>query len=212
MFPRPKALLLLAPALLLGGCGTVNRGLESVHQPVVERNDYAFDVATTDSGLASGEAERLAGWLASLRLGYGDRIAIDDPEGGRTAAAARDSVAAQAARYGLLLAETAPVTVGTLPPGTARVIVSRMRAYVPGCPDHSRTSGIDFNSNTNSNFGCASNSSLAAMVARPEDLVRGQPGAESNDADAAAKAIGTMRRAAPTGAGGLKGEATRGGR
>jgi pilus assembly protein CpaD len=212
MFPRPKALLLLAPALLLSGCGTVNRGLESVHQPVVERNDYAFDVATADDGLAPGEAERLAGWLASLRLGYGDRIALDNPDGGRAAAATRDRVAAQAGRYGLLLADTAPVTVGTLPPGTARIIVSRMRAYVPGCPDHSRTSGPEFNANTNSNFGCASNANLAAMVARPEDLVRGQPGAETNDPNVATKAVGTLRRAPPTGAGGLKADATRGGR
>ena len=211
MFPSSKALLLLAPALLLGGCGTVNRGLESVHQPVVERNDYAFDVATNDRGLAPGEAGRLAGWLATMRLGYGDRIAIDDPDGSSVTAPARAAIAAQAARYGLLLADQAPVTVGTLPPGVVRVVVSRMRAYVPGCPDHSREAGLDLNANTGSNFGCSTNASLAAMVARPEDLVRGQPGTSTADVDNSFKAINTLRRSPPTGAAGLKAEATRGG-
>ena len=41
MFTRISILALAAPALLLGGCGgTMNRGLESVHQPIVSRTDY----------------------------------------------------------------------------------------------------------------------------------------------------------------------------
>lgn len=212
MFQRSKVLLALAPALMLGACGTTNRGLESVHQPVVERNDYSFDVATSGDGLAPDEAQRLAGWMASLRLGYGDRIAVDDPNGGYGRAGTRDAVAAVAARYGLLVSDTAPVTTGTLPAGTARVVVSRMRAYVPGCPDHSRVGGVDFNQNTNSNYGCATNASLAAMVARPEDLVRGQAGSGTIDAATSYKAIDTLRKAPNTGAQGLKAETTKGGK
>ncbi|MGN6620411.1 MAG: pilus assembly protein CpaD, partial [Sphingomonas sp.] len=50
---RSSILAMLAPTLLLAGCGgTVNRGLESVHQPVVSRSDYAFDVNTGGDGLA----------------------------------------------------------------------------------------------------------------------------------------------------------------
>lgn len=210
MFPSKNVLLLLTPALLLSGCGTTNRGLESIHQPVVERNDYVFDVATAGDGLAPGEAGRLAGWLASLRLGYGDRIAIDDPE---NSGAARDAVAAQTGRYGLSISDQAPVTVGTVAPGTARVIVSRMRASVPGCPDHSRTSGLDLNANTNSNFGCATNANHAAMVARPEDLVLGQAGTGTVDPAVSFKAVDTMRRSIPTGTGNnLRADSTRGGR
>lgn len=210
MFQCSKALLLLLPLTALGACGTENRGLESVHQPVVERNDYVFDVATSGSGLAAGETARLAGWLASLRLGYGDRVAVDDP-GGYGRDATRDAVAEQAARYGLLVSDDAPVTTGQLAAGTARVVVSRMRASVPGCPDHSRMSGIDYNTNTGSNYGCATNANFAAMLARPEDLVRGQPGAETSDPATSFKAIEVIRKAPPTGAGGLKTETTKGG-
>lgn len=199
--------MVAAPALLLGGCGTANRGLESVHQPVVERSDMAFDVATGADGLAPGEDVRLAGWLASLRLGYGDRVSVDDPA---ASAGVRDAVGLQAARFGLLVADNAPVTAGTIEPGTARIVVSRMRAGVPGCPDHSRVGGVDFNANTWSNYGCGVNSNLAAMVARPEDLVRGQPGADSGDTARSFKAIDAFVKARPTGADGLPQVSTRG--
>ncbi|MDB5706439.1 MAG: pilus assembly protein CpaD [Sphingomonas bacterium] len=193
----------LVPALLLGACsGTKNRGLESVHQPVVSRTDYVFDVNTSGNTLAPGEDRRLAGWMASLRLGYGDRVAIDDPNpyGGGV----RDDIAGQIARYGLLLSDDTPVTGAAVAPGTVRIVVSRMKATVPGCPDFSRTHQPEFESNTSSNQGCAINSNLAAMIANPADLVRGQPGADTNDTVASSRAIEAYRKATPTGAGGLK--------
>jgi pilus assembly protein CpaD len=193
----------LAPALVLGACsGTKNRGLESVHQPVVSRTDYVFDVNTSGNALAPGEGQRLAGWMASLRLGYGDRVAIDDPN--PYGAGVRDDVSAQIARYGLLLSDDTPVTGATIAPGTVRIVVSRMKATVPGCPDFSRTRQPEFESNTSSNQGCAINSNLAAMIANPADLVRGQPGADTNDTVASSRAIDAYRKATPTGAGGLK--------
>lgn len=208
MFPRSPILTVLLPAALLAGCGTSNRGLESVHQPVVERTDYVFDVATAGYGLAPGEAERLAGWLASLRVGYGDIVALDDPAGG----GARGEVQAAAARYGLLLADTAPITAGAVTPGTARVIVSRARAFVPGCPDFSRTYQPNYNAHTSSNQGCASNSNLAAMVANPTDLIRGVPGSDTLDPASGVKAVDAYRKAAPSGGGGtvVKTESTGG--
>ncbi len=204
-----RILAMATAALALSGCGTRNPGLESVHQPVVERGDYAFDVATDGAGLASGEANRLAGWMSSLQLGYGDRVAIDS-NGGVSDGGLRDDVAVEAARYGLLVSDDAPVTQGAIAPGTARVVVSRMRASVPGCPDHTRVSGIEFEGQTQSNYGCSVNSNLAGMVARPEDLVRGQTGSATGDAAVSYKAIDQMRKAVPTGAGGLQATTTRG--
>ncbi|WP_174291289.1 CpaD family pilus assembly protein [Sphingomonas bacterium] len=196
-----KHLLLtaLAPALLLGGCmGTENRGLESVHQPVVSRSDYLLDLATAPGGLSSGETQRLAGWMDSMHLGYGDHVAIDDPAGDPRAHAA---VAAIVARHGLLLTADVPVTGAPVTPGTVRVVISRMHAHVPGCPDWSRNESSEFNSNTSSNQGCAINSNLAAMIADPADLVRGQPGSGTNDPATSYRAIDAYRKAAPTGAG-----------
>ena len=202
MITKTILLVTLAPALLLGGCmGTQNRGVESVHQPVVAQTDYAFDVATSGGTLAPGEDRRLAGWMATMRLGYGDRVAIDDPS--PYGNGARAQVAGLVASYGLLLSDGAPVTPAPITPGTIRVVVSRMRASVPGCPDWSLDSTNDFNENTSSNYGCATNVNLAAMVANPADLVRGAVGNETNDAAASYKAIDTYRKKAPTGAGAL---------
>lgn len=190
----------LAPALMLGGCmGTENRGLESIHQPVVSRTDYLLDLATGPVGLASGESQRLAGWLASLRVGYGDRIAVDDPSGSHDV---KRSVSAAAGAYGLLLADAAPITGAPIAPGTVRVVITRMHASVPGCPDWSRNESSEFNANTSSNQGCATNSNLAAMVANPGDLVRGQVGTGINDPAASYRAIDAYRKAVPTGGGG----------
>lgn len=196
-----RSLLLpaLLPALLLGGCmGTENRGLESVHQPVVARQDYLLDLQTAGDGLATGEAERLNGWLGAMRVRFGDRIAVDDPAGYR---GVRDDVARTIAGYGLLLAGERPVTNAPVMPGTVRVVVSRMSASVPGCPDWSRNASQEYDSNTSSNYGCAINGSLAAMIARPEDLVHGR-GEGGSDPVRAGKAIDAFRKAAPTGGGG----------
>ncbi|RYY33824.1 MAG: pilus assembly protein CpaD, partial [Sphingomonadales bacterium] len=132
MSKRNTILLLSAAASLLSACGAgSSTGLESVNQPVVARTDYVFDATTDGSQFAAGEEARVAGWLASLRLGYGDRVYVDDPA---NTGAARQ-VASEAARYGVLLSGPAPVTTGAVQPGMVRVIVSRMKASVPGCPD-----------------------------------------------------------------------------
>ncbi|WP_333929615.1 CpaD family pilus assembly lipoprotein [Sphingomonas sp. LR55] len=68
----------------------------------------------------------------------------------------------------------------------------------------------DFTSNTSSNYGCAINRNLAAMVANPADLVRGAPGNETTDTAVSYKAIDTYRKKAPTGAGGLAASSTGG--
>jgi pilus assembly protein CpaD len=212
MRARSIAAGLLPALLLLGACaGTQNRGLESVHQPVVSRTSYAFDVATTPDGLAPGEQQRLAGWMASLRVGYGDAVAVETTDGYGTAV--RDAVAAETDRYGLILSNDTPLTDSPVLPGTARIVVTRMSAKVPGCPDFSRVRSPEFESNTSSNHGCAINSNIAAMVANPGDLVRGQVGRAITDQATSNRAIDIYRKAIPTGNGGitLMSESTGGG-
>lgn len=202
---------LSAPALMLGGCGTLNRGVDTVYQPVVSRTDYVFDVQTSPSGLAPGEASRVAGWLSSMKLRYGDHVSVDDPN--RNGSATASEVATIAARYGIMIDSRAPITSAPLAAGMARVVVSRTAARVPGCPDFTRTGDDEFEGSATSNYGCASQANLTAMVADPLDLVRGQPGTETFDNRTSSRAIDTYRKATPTGAGGtsIKTETTGGG-
>jgi pilus assembly protein CpaD len=55
-----------------------------------------------------------------------------------------------------------------------------------------------------SNFGCAVNGNLAAMVANPEDLIHGQDDNGVGDTRTATKAVESYRKAVPTGAAGLQ--------
>lgn len=181
-----------------------NRSLDSVNQPVVQRTDYVIDLTTDGDGLAASERDRLKGWFASLGLGYGDRVWVDEPYG---PSRSRNDVAKVAAEYGLLLSEGAPVTAGGPQPGGLRVIVSRSTASVPDCPHWQGPGGP---SATSPNYGCAVNSNLAAMIADPSDLVLGQAGSGTTDAANAAKAIKVYRDAAPTGQKGLTETATGG--
>ncbi len=192
---------LIALSVSLSACGgTKNRGLESVHQPVISRTDYVYDVG---AALTAEDERRIVGWFDTLRIGYGDHISVDDPNGDP---ASRVAIARIAARYGLLLDDTAPITEGTVDPGTFRVVVSRSKAEVPGCPDWSRKSQPEFNSNNMSNFGCATNANLAAMIADPQDLLQGRSAGPVADAATGGKAIRTYRTNPSRDTGSLKNE------
>jgi pilus assembly protein CpaD len=199
-----KFAILLAAAALTG-CShkpydLPDRGLAAVNVPVIARTDYVFDASAPDGSLSPGEAARLNAWFSGMGLGYGDSIYVDGPYAG----AARADVAQVAGNYGLMVAPSAPVTAGAVPPGMVRVIVSRTRASVPGCPNWSTPAQPNYNNRTMSNFGCAVNSNLAAMVANPEDLVHGREGTGVGDTLTTSKAIGIYRKAEPTGTKGLQ--------
>ena len=205
-------LALLALTSALAACATPQnadtsaRGLAPVNAPVVTRADYALDVAAPEGSLSPSEANRLDAWFAGLGLGYGDSIYVDGAYGD----AARADVARVAGRYGLLVSAGAPVTASAVAPGTVRVIVSRTRASVPGCPNWSKAALPNFDNEQMSNFGCGVNSNIAAMIADPQDLVYGREGTGVGDAASTSKAIRAYRSTAPSGAGGLQAVSTKG--
>lgn len=204
---KPLAIAaLLSLGLATGACSTdegrsKDGGLESVHQPVVHRDNYTLDLVTGSGGLSLPEQRRLAGWFESLDLKYGDRIALDDP---LASPATRETVSSIAGRYGLLLADGAPVTPGYVDPGKARVVITRTSAKVPGCPNWEDTQASNASNSTWSGYGCAINGNLAAMVANPEDLIRGQRGTGETVVMSSSKAIDSYRKQVPTGEKGLK--------
>lgn len=197
--------ILIALASTLAACNTAavpdkpQTGVASVNVPVVTSADYVFDAAAPDGALAAGEVDRLNGWFQGLGLGYGDSIYVDGPY----AEAARGQVAAVAGQYGMMVSAGAPVTTGMVAPGTVRVVVARRRAVVPGCPNWNVPSEPNFDNHNGSNYGCAVDSNLAAMVANPEDLVHGRE-AGTTDVDTAAKAVMFYRSSPPTGTKGLQ--------
>jgi pilus assembly protein CpaD len=181
-----------------------NRSLESVHQPVVSYAAYAFDVqAGPNGGLSDGEAQRMNDWLVSIGLGYGDQVAIVT-DTGYFSPTLRDGIANVVARHGLLVGEDSSAAAGAAPEGAVRLVVRRATASVPGCPDWTTKAETNINLSTSSNYGCGINSNLAAMIANPEDLVRGQTTESGLRTATSNRAITTYREKAPTGSGDLK--------
>lgn len=188
--------------LALSACGDTpnNRTLYSVKQPVVERSNFTLDLIGGAGGLPLPEQQRLAEWFETMNLRYGDRVALDSSLAGE---AVRADVAAIAARHGLLLSDGASVTAGHIEPGMVRVVVTRSRAYVPGCPDWSDQHASNLENATADNYGCAVNSNLAAMIADPEHLLKGAEGTGETVVMSSSKAIQSYRKQEPTGAEGL---------
>lgn len=198
-----------ALGLVVGGCSTQPDQLEvrrnysvySLHQPMVQRTSFVFDVATQGDGVSEAEQGRLAAWFDSIGLRYGDTVAIDG--GGDETAGAKRDVARVAASRGLLIADAgAAVTEGAVPPGFVRVVASRSTASVESCPSWDDP-GIESPVRTGSNYGCAVNSNLAAMIANPEDLIQGRESSGNGAAQVAGRAARTYRESTPTGRQGL---------
>ncbi|MDQ3075048.1 MAG: CpaD family pilus assembly protein [Pseudomonadota bacterium] len=210
-----RSIILLGLVSVLGACQTpvavrgqdnLAKGLSAVNVPVVTRADYALDLSAPDGSLSPPEATRLDGWFRSMDLGYGDMVYVDGPTGYD----ARGDVARVAGQYGMLVSVGAPMTAGPVPQGMVRVVVARTSASVPDCPNWSRPSTPAYRNTTMSNFGCGVNSNLAAMIANPQDLVRGREGSGVGDTLTSSKAVEQYRKAVPTGLQGLKDISTKG--
>jgi pilus assembly protein CpaD len=211
---RSKIGLLLIASAALAGCSyhasqgdLPDRGVEAVNVPVVTRADFVFDAAAPGGSLAPAEKARLDAWFRGLDLGYGDSIYVDAPY----ADAARYEIGQIAGNYGMMVQPGAPVTAGAVAPGSVRVIVSRTRAEVPGCPNWSLASQPNYNNRTMSNFGCGVNADLAAQVANPEDLVHGREGTDLGNVQAGTKAIILYKTTPPSGSKGLQAVSAKGG-
>ncbi len=80
-------------------------------------------------------------------------------------------------------------------------VVSGTRASVPDCPNW-RAGKIGEREGQNSNYGCATATNLAAMIADPADLLHGRSAGPGCSAEVATRAIKSYRETAPTGKGG----------
>ncbi|NJS38449.1 MAG: hypothetical protein HC783_04860 [Rhodobacteraceae bacterium] len=196
------ALPLAALAACGGGAASSNRSLESVHQPIVTTSIYSFDVATVGGELPPSEQGKLAGWFDAMGTAYGDRIAIEDPSMyGKSAATAQ--IRNMVAQRGMLVSDAVPVTSGAVAAGNLRITLTRATARVDGCPNWATRSSSSDKNATSSNYGCATNANMAAMIADPNDLIKGAASSRSDPA-AATKPIRVFREREPSGTEKLK--------
>lgn len=188
---------LIGAAVALSACG-YNRGDSSLKTPVVSTHGIHRDIYFgPDHQILPEQAEALHAFLAGLRLDYGTRVMMEDnPSEG--APLRRAAIAAIVAQHGTVLSDnTLPFRTG-MPAGTARLWIERARVTPPACPDWSSNPSGNMNASTHTNYGCATNSNLARMVADPADLTKGRTydGASGTDI---AKDQDYWRQRVPTG-------------
>lgn len=194
--------VLLSGALLgiaagLAACDP-NRSASSVKTPIVSSQALTRDIAfLADGSIAPQDAASLQAFLTSMSLGSGDRLMLDDPHA-EGAAARRAAVGGIVAASGGQLTNSPPPAATAMPQGTARLWIVRTQVTLPACPDWSSSPYGNMNASTHSNYGCASNSNLAVMVANPNDLVDGQRYEGPSAADIA-KSHDHWQRRVPTG-------------
>jgi len=189
---------LLAVSAALAACGPVNQGVSTVKTPQFQTKSLSIDIKFVGDEIGPMQAAALQEFLASANLGYGDRVSLDDPMA-QGADVRRAAVGEIVGRFGLLLADAGPVLPGRLPAGMVRLVIERSVANVPDCPDWRRPSNFELAASTSSNFGCATQSNLAAMVADPNDLAEGRDYAGA-DGTTVVKATDAFRRRVPTAA------------
>lgn len=189
--------VLLGVAIGVSACGT-NTTLSSVKTPVVSTHAVSRDIAfQPDGALAPADAASLHAFLSSLNLGPADQVLLDDPQP-HGAAARRAAVASVVLHSGGVLAEGRAPAATALPQGTARLWIVRAQVTPPACPDWSSNPNSNLNASTHSNYGCAVNSNMAAMVANPADLAEGQDYAGPKGSDIY-KVHDRWQRRVPTG-------------
>jgi pilus assembly protein CpaD len=121
----------------------------------------------------------------------GDRVQIASGGGPNALTAQRaEVVAAQLHR----LAPTAELAAGIadIDENAIGVSIGRYLAAAPNCPDWTDADPQGFDNAPSSNFGCATQSDLAAMVANPEDLLRGKAAGPA-DGDFVARSVERYR-------------------
>lgn len=173
-----RTLLLAAPMLasllILGACssnalddGPIVATSADLHRPVVTQEIARLDIAPPYNGVSAADAGPIAAFLREHRaIGHGPLL-ISAPGGEGPAIA--DGVAAIANNMGL----PAPEMALTAPVAGAAYSLSFVRyvAQIEQCGLVWESLGQMPRSEAWTNFGCATNANLAAMIADPADLI-----------------------------------------
>jgi pilus assembly protein CpaD len=200
---HPVRSLALLGVLALSGCSADTiAGRAPLSDPVAPKQnivalasvDHDIHFASGSTVLAPGEAQSLDAFVRNSVIGDSDDVTIGLSAG--------DNAALAAARRASVLAALKRLHVPVLPasdPAQGRnAIRLRVARYVvtpPRCPDWSKPEVDEPTNSRSSNFGCASETGLALMVANPRDLLHGTPAAGA-DGEALARGVALYRSGA----------------
>ncbi len=134
--------------------------------------------------ISTAEQRRLRDFLARSKFGYGDKLFVS---AGDFAFADERRKAVNSALTGLGF-RTVSQLKDNDDSGAVTVVIGRYVVTAPNCPDWRKPADADRGNTTMSNHGCATVTNFGAMVANPQDLLRGRAMGPA-DGDAASLAI-----------------------
>ncbi|HWE99028.1 MAG TPA: CpaD family pilus assembly lipoprotein [Caulobacteraceae bacterium] len=174
-------------AVALGGCASAWRPAspmattEAPNPIEVSVSRLRHPVPANNGDVRPADQADLARFVAASEPRPGERISVLRSMAPADIAAA-EQVAGALARLGL-----APVVVPAPehPAGWVEVVIDRYLAAAHDCPNWTKPAGGDSYNHMPSNFGCADQNNLAAMIVDPHDLIAGrEPGPAVGDAAA----------------------------
>jgi pilus assembly protein CpaD len=185
-------LLLLVGMLSLAACDT---GFDSAEKsdPLPPKHnqvelvavDHDVNFARGAKSVAPGEIAGLSNFLRDNAVGDGDTVTVDNPKGASSLTAARQAAVLTELKALHVRAASTPAT--TQVANAVRIHITHAVVIAPQCPDWSKPEADNSDNSPSSNFGCATEADLAAMVANPADLAKGRV---SGTADGAVLARG----------------------
>jgi pilus assembly protein CpaD len=143
--------------------------------------------------LTSGQASGLSDFMTRNSIHEGDAVTVEAPDSPSTLRDARQT--AVLAELRAFHIQAASATDSTLAVDTIRVHADRTVIIAPGCPDWTKPEADEPNNLPSSNYGCATEANLAAMIANPADLAKPKEGGKS-DAVALARGVEAYRSGA----------------
>jgi pilus assembly protein CpaD len=162
-----------------------NAGLDSMFKATVTLQETTHQLSFANGKLSAIEEVNLAAFLSASGLRYADRLTLRISEPAMSNGY-RSSINIVLGRFGLSISNVE--TIIGLQTGKAILAVSRPTVTLPECGIHSGPNGLNSNNENMSNYGCATRSNLAAMVANPADLVSGNE-LDGQGADITAKPV-----------------------
>jgi pilus assembly protein CpaD len=181
MRTRPAAarLLLATGILAAAGCGSPE--LAAPAPPAVQvppkltrvqlaAFDHTTHFAPRARTLTSAQAAGLADFMTRNSIHEGDAVTVEDA--GSVSAVATERRSAVLAELRAFHIQAASAADPKLAADTIRVHADRTLVIAPACPDWSKPEADEPENRPSSNYGCATETNLAAMIANPADLVK----------------------------------------
>lgn len=187
-------LAVLAAAFALAACSPAVTGwtdAENAKTIDVQRLESSLAVSAAGAALSTTEAANVdrflanQGNLANLRVTLSPRS-----EAGRAGMTAVADYLVDRGVRARHISRSDQVAGGA---GDVLVVAEHYVAAAPNCPDWTHSNILDGNNQNSSNWGCATQSGLARMVADPRDLVVGRS-FEGVDGDRGAYAVDRYNR------------------